>query len=102
MSIKTLTFSIIYAGVIFSSLALMGYSRPVVTTSGGFNHGANPYWSNRNYTDPNLYYGINSEDYYYGQVLGGVNPPSDSSPGMSDDSDALYDSYLRSNPPRSY
>ena len=56
----------------------------------GSDYMTNEYWRNRAYVDPGYYYG------------GGYAVPyrdNGSGPGEIDDSDALYESYLQSNPP---
>jgi hypothetical protein len=107
MNMKLLVSGLLCTIFVFSSLELMGYARGGGYGGGyagrGFDHGNNPYWTNHRYVDPASYYGVTGvNNWYYGQVLGGATTPAESSPGMSDDSDALYNSYLQSNPQRPY
>jgi hypothetical protein len=54
-----------------------------------------PYYNNRQYVDPNYYY-YSGEQGYYNAI---ENPNVGSGAGMINDNDALYNSYLQSNPP---
>lgn len=56
----------------------------------GSDYMTNEAWRNRSYVDPGYYYGGGYAAPYVDNVPG---------PGEVDDSDALYESYLQSNPP---
>lgn len=70
---------------------------------GGGVHDGGYYGGDRHYNEQNYGYGVNGYigAPFYGEYINPYPPPG-SQPGMSDDSDALYNSYLHSNQDSSF